>query len=74
MQHHQLGSIKPAVNVVRPTIVGNGITVHTNNSSVLTSVLRPVMTTGVVNSGHQQRHQVAIQNLKRQFLNICLYF
>ena len=50
--------IKPAVNVVRPTIVGNGITVHMNNSSVLTSVLRPVMTTGIANSGHQPRHQV----------------
>jgi len=31
--------IKPAVNIVRPTIVGNGITVQMNNSSVLTSVL-----------------------------------
>jgi hypothetical protein len=33
-----------------------------NNSSVITSVLRPVMTTGIAASGHQQRHQVRFLN------------
>ena len=53
--------VRPAVNIVRPTIVGGGLAVPMNHSSVITSVLRPVMTTGIAASVHGQRHQVHIR-------------